>query len=256
LWVDDAIRNEMERLALAKGITASDLLRQAIDGVISHHTTLRGRDCYLGGEEIIRSDLPRSLSPVERKTLALLHEILDRVDSGDPDDHGVRGRRRRIEILRGGFTGEYFDAFAAVEPEISLGECELLWNIMDMFAVLRASITKLESSQGSCLDADAIRMLTFQGLDLHDPREARLLAYARHLISTGRWADLAEYFDDRHAHGSSRVPRLSTYLLLLAAYHPVWKRNLLGRAIGTGGLCLTAEELAELVSGLPPEVRR
>src|SRR6266566_5202730 len=45
--------------------------------------------------------------------------------------------------------------------------------------------------------------LGIAGFDANDPLEGRLLYYARHLLATDRWTDLADYFDDTHDGGNS-----------------------------------------------------
>ena len=63
----------------------------------------RRRDHELG---VRRSAATVSLTPVERQTLLLLHQVLARVDSGEADYH-----EKMVEILNEGFTIEYENVF-------------------------------------------------------------------------------------------------------------------------------------------------
>jgi uncharacterized protein YfbU (UPF0304 family) len=253
LRVDDATRDEVERVARTRGVTVSELLRQAIAEVVGHKEVLREAIGDMFGEEVDvrRTDVPRSMSLVDRHMLALLHEILDHLDPSDGQDDKVEGHRRLIEVLQAGFTGEYVDEFLALQPEISVNECELLWDLLDMFRILKASMAKLDPSQVAALGEHADHALTFQGFDIQDPRESRLLGYARHLIKTGRWEDLAEHFDNKHERGNSHSRRLPTYRRMLASFQPIWKEKVSGRGFGPDGFLLTPEELAEVVKAWP-----
>jgi hypothetical protein len=259
LRVDDATRDEVDRVARARGVTVSELLRQAIEEVVGHKETHREAVGEMFGEEldVRRTDIPRTLSPVERQTLAMLHEVLAHLDPDDDDDDELAGHRRHAEALRRGFAGEYNDEFAGIEPEISLAECELLWDVLDMFRVLKASVTRLSPdqtttlSEASGLGDTALRALTFRGLDTQDARESRLLGYARHLIKTGRWEDLAEHFDRTHDRGNSHSRTLPSYLRMLDAYQPIWKAKISGRGLGPDGLLLSVDELAAVARAWP-----
>lgn len=250
LRVDEATRDEVDRIARARGITISELLRRAIDEIVEHKETLREAVGEMFGEEIDirRTDIPRSLGPVQRQTLALLHEILSNLD---PDGEEAAGHRRRAEVLQEGFAGEYSDEFVAIQHEMSISECELLWDILDMFRILKVSIAKLSPEHVASLGEHAAHALTFRGLDLNDTREARLLAYARHLISTGRWEDLADHLGPDHDRGNSHRRMLPTYLRMLTAFQPIWKTKITGRGSGPDGLLLTSEELAEVLRAWP-----
>jgi uncharacterized protein YfbU (UPF0304 family) len=237
LRVDDRTRDEVEASARGRGITLSELLRAAIDDVL-------GRDV-----DLPRRDVPNSLTMVERRMLMLQHQILAKLAGAELDDD-AEYHARQIDVLAGGYTGEYPDEFTEIEPELSPRECELVWDILDMFRILKASIGHVGTEKVEQLDEHALRALTFRGFDANDSFESRLLRYARHLTSTGRWEELAELFDRAHENGNSHFPALATYRRMLDAFQPIWKGKL-GRGFDPDDLLLTADELAQVLKAWP-----
>jgi uncharacterized protein len=241
--IDDHTRDEVEAIARARGVSVSELLRSAID-------VLLGRDI-----DLPRQDVPTSLTMVERRLLAMQHEILSRLDADDA--YEVARHKQRIEALDRGFTAEYGEEFIALQPEMSRRDCALVWDILDMFRNLKISVERIGVDKVAALDKHAARALTFRGFDLQDPHESRLLGYARFLVSTDRWEDLAEHLDAKHEHGNSHSPMLATYMRMLGAFQPIWKSKL-GRGFDPDALLLTQDELAAVLAAWPypsPEQR-
>ncbi|MGH4006918.1 MAG: YfbU family protein [Pseudonocardiaceae bacterium] len=203
LRLDDRTRDQLEEFAQARELTVSDLLRRAIDELLGN------------GVDAPRADAPRSMSMVQRRTFALLHEILQQLsgDEGDADYHG-----RRVRALNEGFAIEYHKEFTAVEAELAPAECALVMDLLDMFTVLESAIDKLDSNALAELDR-ARDLLEFHGFDHNDPRESRLSGFAKYLIDDGRWTSLAHHFDDEHEGGNSHMPMLATYQRMLPAYN-------------------------------------
>ena len=219
LRVEDSTRDKLEQLAKARGTSVSELLRETIADLLGTR------------RELVTDQTPRSLNMKDRRMLALLHEILDRVDpDGEAGDH-----RRQIDALERGFTDEYAYEFGALEPELSLAECTLVHDILEMFTVLESSVARLDEKAQAELDDDARHVLVFAGFDLNDSRESRLLGYARHLINTERWEAMAGHFDDQHERGNSHMPTLARYQRMLTAF-----RAIVARKTKTAGLTLTA----------------
>jgi uncharacterized protein len=234
--IDDRTRDQIEAMARARGISVSELLRSAIDDLL-------GRDV-----DMPREDVPTSLTMIERRLLAMQHEILSRLDADD--EYALARHKQRIDALDAGFTAEYSNEFVALEPEMSRRNCALVWDILDMFRILKGSVERLGVDKVATLDQHALPALTFRGFDGQDSYESRLLGYARFLIATGRWEDLAEHFDAKHDHGNSHSPVLATYLRMLAAFQPIWKTKL-GRGFDPDALLLTHDELATVLAAWP-----
>lgn len=213
LRVDDGVRDDLERLAKARDMTVSELLREAIAGLLGARY------------ELAREEAPRSMTMVDRRILALLHEVLDRVDpEEEAGDH-----QRQIRALERGFTDEYGYEFGGLEPELPLSECTLVHDILEMFTILEHCLKQVDEKARAEL-GDGVRQLEFSGFDLNDSRESRLLGYARHLIETERWEPLAWHFDNEHERGNSHMPRLGLYQRMLTAY-----RSVVGRKKAAGG---------------------
>ena len=212
LRVDDATRDALESMAAGRDATVSDLLRDAI-------RTLLGRE----SDPASAPTVPQSLTLVQRRTLALQHEILAEL-TNEPDpyefDERLPYHRERAEVLYRGYTGEYGDEFS-LDPEMARTECRLVWDLLDMFRVVRASIERLSETDRVSLGEDVILALRFRGFDGNDEREGAMLSYSRHLLRSGRWTDLLPQFAEND-NGNSHWPTLGTYLRMLAVYKPLW----------------------------------
>ena len=234
LRLDDAARDEIEAYAGAHDLSVSEVLRAAIDRFL-------GRDV-----EMDRTDVPATINMTNRKVLALLHELLARVPSDDDDaDH----HRKMVEALDNGYAGEYSNVFAAVQPELSRTECELVWDILDMFRIVQASVAKLSKAERASLGEHGDLALEFAGFDLNDSLEGRMLYYVRYLISAERWEEFAPYFDAKHDRGNSHHPTLASYKRMVAAYKPIFSERV--RKRGVSGMHLDADELRRVAAAWP-----
>jgi uncharacterized protein YfbU (UPF0304 family) len=218
LRLDDQTRDNVDELARERGISVSELLRSAIADFIES-----GRS----------AEAPRTLTLMERRTLALQHDILAQVRADDKDE--VAYHRKRAEVLSQGFTGEYETEFLSIEPELSLQECSLVWRLLDMFRHLKNGLERLSPEDRATLDdtgQHALLALTFRGFDFNDAREARLASYAEYLIDDKRWEELAVHFDDQHERGNSHMPYLVTYQRMLNAFTPRWEKRTSNSSLG------------------------
>lgn len=231
LRLDDATRDEVEAYAREQERSVSEVLRGAIDAML-------GREV-----EMTRTDVPQSINMVDRRVLSLLHNILERLPS---EDEAVDYHRQATEALNGGYSGEYPDEFAAIQPEMPRAECGLVWDILDMFRVLHASVETVGKKAVEGFGDLADLALEFGGLDLSDAREGRMLLYARFLVETDRWTDLAKYFDRAHDRGNSHSPHLPSYERMLAVYEPIFRRRV--RTRGVGDLFFSEAELRQVAA--------
>jgi uncharacterized protein len=238
LRVEDQVKDDLEALARSRGITVTDLLRPLIEEAAGRPT----------GES--RGVHPAHLTAVERRTMSLLHQILGRLDPEDESYH-----RLRAQALDEGYTAEYGDEFLGMEPELPARDCELVRDILDMFRVIRASVNKLGS--GIVASLDHATFLELAGFDANDPLEGRLLYYARHLLATDRWTDLADYFDDAHERGNSHHQALPAYRRMLEVYEPLFKAKASGRGLRPDHFLFSADELAAIAgAAVHPDNRR
>jgi uncharacterized protein len=226
LRVDDQVKDDLDALARSRGTTITDLLRPLVD-------ELTGRSTERPGAH------PVHLSPVERRILSLQHEILAKLDPDLEQYH-----RLRSEALDAGYAAEYAEEFVGVEPGLTVRDCEFVQDVLDMFRILEASTDRLGPAAIDGLGMHAGALLAFRGFDANDPVEGRMLGYARHLLGTDRWTDLAVYFDKQHDGGNSHRRTLPTYRRMLETYEPLFKAKTEGRGLDPDQYLFNPDELA------------
>jgi uncharacterized protein len=225
LRVDDRVKNDLDALARSRGTTITDLLRPLVD-------ELTGRPAERPGVG------PVHLSPVERRILSLQHEILGKLDS-DLEQH----HRLRSEALDAGYAADYAEEFLAIESGLTVRDCELVQDIFDMFRILKASAAKVGPAIIAGIGEQAGAFLEFRGFDGNDSLEGRMLGYARYLLETDRWTDLAEDLA-RHDGGNSHSRTLPSYQRMLGVYEPLFKAKSEGRGFSSDQYLFSADELA------------
>lgn len=227
--LDDDTREALEDVARARGLSLSVLLRDQIDAL-------------LGRQVPMRDDVPHVLSFQQRQLLAQQHEILALLHTDD--EYESQLHQTLAEVLHEGYAGEYDRVFGAMQPEVSRSECKLLWDILDMFRVLSASVNRLSADDRAALGDDNEDRLRFGGFDLNDTRECRLLGYVRHLVGTERWTEIKPRLADIGDNGNSHSPRLSAYERMLAVYMPIHEDSIRGkRGYSTDAWLLSVDEL-------------
>jgi len=200
--MDDEKRIALEQLARDRDSTVSDMLRVAVDGLLAR-------------------DVPHSLDAVTRRSLALMHEILTHVD---PDPRAQQDHRRKIRVLSKGFTSEYEREFYSIDTEFPPADGPVVWDILDMFAVLEASLGRLDADAVAELGDRDRHLLEFGGFDYQVPRESRMAEFAEHLIDDDRWTSLAHHFGDRLGEPdcpNSHILMLERYQRMLVAYDKI-----------------------------------
>ena len=241
--LDDHTRDALEALARARDVTVSDLTRSIIDEALG-----RGDPRRRQGDPT-----PRSLSAIERRVLAMNHQILAHLIV-DPDEQGdgldAEYHRNMVEVLESGWTTEYADMFEAFRPEITRRECSLVHDILDMFRTLEHSFRELNDEERASLGEHAEYALVFRGFDFNDAQEGRFASYARYLIRTGRWESMAEHFDAKHEHGNSHAPMLASYQRMLSIWQPMWEKKL-HHSGGPRNYFFSPEELREIQAAWP-----
>lgn len=226
--VEDDLKDLAEDAASGEGLSVSGWVRQLMRGAV--------------GLDVREWSAPASLSKRDRRQLVLLHRIVRAVTD---DDTESEYHDRMIKVLEHGFTGEYSDAFEALYDELPLDECRLVWDILDMFRVIEASVREIGLDRVRQLDDHAEGALRFRGFDFNDSREGRLADYAEHLVRNGRWEEMAIYFDSDHERGNSHLPMLGSYMRMLDVFQPMWREMIHGA--GRGRHLLGEDELRQIV---------
>lgn len=243
--IDDEMRDRLMEAAEERGVSASTFVRNSVE----EHFRLEDGERL---EERPSGDL--DLSPVERQTLVLLHRAI-LAAKGDlaEEYYDAKSEMRSIRVLENGFTSEYAgQEFAGIYDPMPKTEGELVWDILDMFRVIKFSVKELGANGWEQLGLKNAEWYgAFQGFDLNDEREARMLTYTTHLVESGRWEEQKEFMtgwtSDR---GNSHMAMLGTYRDMLRTFKPLWKKTVRGF-----GRHLSAEDVRKvLIAGGAKEV--
>lgn len=240
--VDDELRDQIAEAAETRGVTISDYIREAVEV----HRSLEP-DGELGRPRSEASDVT-SLTPFERKVLLMLHRNL-LAAHGDlhPHHYDPEGEVNAIKALEGGFAAEYQSEFADTTRHLSPAECELVWDIFDMFRIIQASVDRLKKGWDQVKVEDAAHYGTFQGFDFNDDLEIRLHDYAEYLIKTDKWTEQSEAFSSSNDYGNSHRRMLPTYRSMLRVFKPLW-RDAASRGFGSP---IGADDLARILLAAP-----
>ncbi|MBF6522826.1 YfbU family protein [Nocardia farcinica] len=228
LRVDDATRDALEQLAQAREESISTLLRDQIDVLLGRHVELK------------RDDVPASVPMHERLVLSQQARTLAALAE---DEHDAEIYLRNAEILEEGFTGEYGEVFASLRPELSRSHCALLWDILDMFRILGASIDNLTAEERADLGEDVLEDLRFSGFDLAHSVEGPMLNYLRFLIRQERWSEMKDRLAELGENGHSHHEYLPHYQRMLETYRPILKSQVAERGHRPDAYRLTADQL-------------
>lgn len=202
--LDDITKDQLEALARSRGQNLSGVIRSALDGLLDR------------GDDDSQPDIaPRNLTALERQQLALLHRILARLVGDDNDVDGDKTYQlERAEVLENGFVREYEKEFAGIHTELNARDSTFVVDVLELFRVITFSIDRLQKA-GPELDEALIDRLRFEGFDLNDNRESKLLSYARYLIGDGRWSELRYAFSDENDGGNSHASLAGVYQRML-----------------------------------------
>lgn len=215
--ISDELKNLISDEAQEKGQTQSDYLRQLIE-------THAGQ---IGQEKFEReSDQDVSLSVVERKTLTLGYQLLlaSRGDLGD-EYYDAEYFRNTVEALENGYAGEYPRIFAGIDPGLSYDECKLVWDILDMFRVIKSSVGDFGQSNWEQIGVvNAEYYGSFRGFDGNIDLESKMIRYVKYLVRTGRWEEQKKFLEEKR--GNSHSEMLPTYRSMLAKFKPAWRKIL------------------------------
>lgn len=220
--LDDDTRDRLAAAAEARGLTLSTYIRDALEVHLELEPSEDLEERPGGGGVV--------LTTYERKVLQMLHRIT-LATHGDLDRsyYDAEGEVRMIKVLEGGFASEYDQEFADIDESMPRAECELVWDILDMFRVIKASVDALGEDGWTMLGMEGAESKgTFRGFDLNDSQESRLLAYARYLIASDRWAEQAEVFSRENDGGNSHRRMLPTYRAMLRVFKPLWREAVRG----------------------------
>lgn len=237
-------RDRIAEAAESRGVPLSDYIREALE----IHLTIEqagevGADRPDDAEDI-------SMTSFERKVLQLLHRNLLATKGGLTESYYDEEQEvRAIQVLENGFAGEYSEEFADISEPMTRSECELVWDIFDMFRVIQASVRGLSKDGWKQVQVeDAELHGTFRGFDFNDLDEIRLANYAKHLVKTNRWTEQKEAFSRENDGGNSHRQMLPTYRSMLRVFKPLWRESIRGT---TSRYYLSEEDLVQVLLAAP-----
>ncbi|MFJ6003657.1 YfbU family protein [Arthrobacter sp. NPDC092385] len=167
------------------------------------------------------------LSPFQRRVLVHLHRAVMAAQGNlSAEYYDVEEEVRQIQILEHGFEGDYSDEFAGINPPMSRAQCELVWDILDMFRIINASVDALGTEEENGWSKLGInqRYGSFRGFDANHAVEHRLLSYTRFLVKNGRWEEQAHFMNSRER-GNSHRQMIPTYRSMLSVFKPIWSQT-------------------------------
>ena len=241
--IDDHSRDQFDALARARDLTTSDLVRDLIAQAL-------GRDDY----DRPRGDTtPTSLSALDRRRLGMQHEILAMLTADESQEGGgyeAEYHCQMVDVLKSGYTAEYYRTFQMIQTEMTDRECGLVKDMLDMFTQIEWSVEQLSEEERTTLGEHSHYALTFRGFDFNNSQEGRLASYAEFLIKDNRWESMAKYFDALHERGNSNAPMLATYQRMLSVWKPMWAQKVKAYG-GPTKYRFTAGELKEILAAWP-----
>jgi uncharacterized protein YfbU (UPF0304 family) len=234
--IDDAVRDALQARADDERQTLSDFVRDRLQDAVFD---FRDKESDREGLE------PKSLTPMDRHTLALLHRILGRVLPKDAND--VDGdedyQLERAKVLERGFTKEYWVEFAGIRPELNARHSEFVMDVLDMFRIALYSVNHLRE-EGTVIDDSLRQALTFQGFDHNDRLENQMSDYVRFLVKDEKWTEQEEFVLGRER-GNSHHRMADVYSRMLTAYREA-KQN--RPSTGPKAYLLDEKDLAKIAA--------
>lgn len=241
LRVPDDLRTLIAEAAEANGQSQSDYMRQAIEVHVKRVNPKHDRQ---PAEKNI------TLTSYERASLILQHQTLLAAQGHLPkESYDSEWHERAIEVLERGYEGEYPQLFPSHAEALNAYDCELVWDILDMFRVIHFSVEALGEALGrNGWDAigveNAERFGKFKGFDYQNEREIQMAGYTEYLVKSGRWTEQEELVKKGK---NSRRQMLPTYQSMLGAFKPVWRE-----AVRGGGRShLSAQDLRKILLAAP-----
>ena len=239
------LRDQVSAAADTDNVSVSDYIRGALE---THLSLVQGGE--VGSGRPSRDDSDVSMTPFERKVLQLLHRNL-LASQGDlaSEYYDSEQEVKSLAVLENGFAGEYAEEFTDILDPLGRAECELVWDIFDMFRVIGSSVRELGKDGWNQLAVeDAEHLGSFQGFDFNDSLESRLGSYARFLIKTDRWTEQQESFTRENDFGNSHMQMLPTYRAMLRVFKPLWRTAIRG---GFSKRHLSAQQLEQILLAAP-----
>lgn len=218
LRVPDDLRTLIAEAAEANGQSQSDYMRQAIEVHVKRVDPKYDRQ---PAEKNI------TLTSYERASLILQHQTLLATQGHLPkESYDSKWHERAIEVLERGYEGEYLQLFPSHVEALNAYDCELVWDILDMFRVIHFSVEALGENGWDAIGVENAEWFgKFKGFDYQHERESQMAGYTEYLVKSGRWTEQEELVKEGT---NSHTQMLPTYQSMLGAFKPVWREAVRG----------------------------
>ncbi len=235
--IPDELRALVAEVAEANGQSQSDYMRQAIE------VHVKRVDPNLDRRPTEKNI---TLTPYERASLILQHQTLLAAQGHLPEQsYDSEGHERAVEVLERGYEGEYPQLFPSCAEALNAYDCELVWDILDMFRVIHFSVEALGDNGWDAIGVKNAEWFgTFIGFDYQHERESQMAGYTEYLVKSGRWTEQEELVKKGT---NSHRQMLPTYQSMLGAFKPVWREAVRGG----GRPHLSAQELRKILLAAP-----
>lgn len=237
LRVPDDLRILIAEAAEANGQSQSDYMRQAIEIHVKR----------------VDPDLDRqptekniTLTPYERASLILQHQTLLAAQGQLSEKfYESEWHERTIQVLERGYEGEYPQLFPSHGEALNAYDCELVWDILDMFRVIHFSVEALGENGWDAIGVENAEWFgKFEGFDYQRERESQMAGYTEYLVKSGRWTEQEELVEKGT---NSHRQMLPTYQSMLGAFKPIWRE-----AVRGGGRSrLSTQDLQKVLLAAP-----
>ena len=237
LRVPDDLRTLIAEAAEANGQSQSDYMRQAIEVHVKRVDPKHDRQ---------PTEKNITLTSYERASLILQHQTLLAAQGHLPkESYDSKWHERAIEVLERGYEGEYPQLFPSHAEALNAYDCELVWDILDMFRVIHFSVEALGENGWDAIGVEnAERFGKFKGFDYQNEREIQMAGYTEYLVKSGRWTEQEELVKEGT---NSHRQMLPTYQSMLGAFKPVWRE-----AVRGGGCShLSTQDLRKILLAAP-----
>lgn len=237
LRVPDDLRTLIAEAAEANGQSQSDYMRQAIEIHVKRVNPKHDRQ---------PAEKNTTLTSYERASLILQHQaVLAAQGRLSKESYGTKWHERAIEVLERGYEGEYPQLFPNHTETLNAYDCELVWDILDMFRVIHFSVEALGKNGWDVIGIENAEWFgKFKGFDYQRERESQMASYTEYLVKSGRWTEQEELVKKGM---NSHVEMLPTYQSMLGVFKPLWREA----ARGGGRSHLSTQNLRNVLLAAP-----
>ncbi len=207
--ISDDAKSRLDSIAQENMSTPSNIICDAINSMAGGSRAKSPEDMA-----------PYFLSSTNRLILRNQEFLLSMCE--DLDEYERKDHAKNVEILESGYTREYSTVFRSLLSEVSYSLCEELYDLLDMFRILRFSYDKLSEKERSQVKESDI---SFRGFDGNDNTESLLMNYARFIFRDEKYGELEEPMKRFSDNGNSHCQNLPMYRRMYRCFDPMWRKN-------------------------------